>query len=94
MGSEMCIRDSHLGHPIIGDKKYFSVDNWELPGGIQNKLHLHARRIIIPHPDGGEIDVSAPLPPHMVQSWNLFGFDTSTYDAIQAETVDSGEDIE
>lgn len=91
---QLRVHMDHLGHPIIGDKKYFSVDNWELPGGIQNKLHLHARRIIIPHPDGGEIDVSAPLPPHMVQSWNLFGFDTSTYDAIQAETVDSGEDIE
>jgi len=79
----------YLGHPIIGDKKYFSVENWELPGGIQKKLHLHARRIIIPHPDGGIIDVTAPLPPHMVQSWNLLGFDDSTYDAIQNETVDS-----
>ena len=24
--------------------------------------------------DGGTIDVSAPLPPHMKQSWNLLGF--------------------
>jgi 23S rRNA pseudouridine955/2504/2580 synthase len=41
---------------------------------MQNKLHLHARRIVIPHPSGGVLDVSAPLPPHMVQSWNLLGF--------------------
>jgi 23S rRNA pseudouridine955/2504/2580 synthase len=66
----------NLGCPILGDPKYFETDkNWELPGGMQNRLHLHARRIVIPHPDGGDIDVSAPLPPHMVQSWNLLGFE-------------------
>lgn len=67
----------HLGHPIIGDPKYFDADfNWDFPGGIQNRLHLHARRIRIPNPGGGGIiDVTAPLPPHMVQSWNLLGFD-------------------
>ena len=26
------------------------------------------------------IDVTAPLPPHMQQSWNLLGFDTASYD--------------
>ncbi len=24
---------AHIGHPIIGDPKYFNVENWELPGG-------------------------------------------------------------
>jgi 23S rRNA pseudouridine955/2504/2580 synthase len=42
---------------------------------MQNRLHLHARRIVIPHPDGGRIDVTAPMPQHMRQSWNLLGFD-------------------
>jgi 23S rRNA pseudouridine955/2504/2580 synthase len=65
---------AHLGHPIVGDPKYFNVENWELPGGIQNRLHLLARRIVIPHPDGGTLDVSAPLPPHMQQSWAVLGF--------------------
>jgi 23S rRNA pseudouridine955/2504/2580 synthase len=73
----------HIGHPILGDPKYFAKENWELPGGIQNKLHLLARRIAIPHPRGGTIDVSAPLPPHMVQSWNLLGFDLTRYDPIE-----------
>ncbi|MBN9434257.1 MAG: RluA family pseudouridine synthase [Bosea sp.] len=68
---------AHIGHPIIGDSKYFEADtNWTFPGGMQNKLHLHARRIVIPHPSGGTIDVTAPLPPHMLQSWNLLGFET------------------
>jgi 23S rRNA pseudouridine955/2504/2580 synthase len=74
---------AHIGHPIVGDPKYFSVENWELPGGIQNRLHLLARRIVIPHPRTGRpVDVSAPLPPHMAQSWNLLGFDAARYDPI------------
>ena len=32
----------------------------------------------IPHPDRGTIDVTAPLPPHMRQSWNLIGFDEAS----------------
>jgi 23S rRNA pseudouridine955/2504/2580 synthase len=66
---------AHIGHAIIGDSKYFEAGDWEFPGGIQNKLHLHARRIVIPHPSGGTIDITAPLPPHMLQTWNLLGFD-------------------
>lgn len=74
---------AHIRHPIVGDPKYFSLENWEIPGGLQHRLHLLARRIAIPHPRGGVIDVSAPLPPHMRQSWNLLGFDTSRYDPIE-----------
>ena len=73
---------AHVGNPIVGDPKYFNIENWELPGGMQNKLHLLARRIVVPHPRGGTIDASAPLPPHMEQSWNLLGFDAGRYDPI------------
>jgi 23S rRNA pseudouridine955/2504/2580 synthase len=73
---------AHIGHPIVGDLKYFSLENWELPGGMQNRLHLLARRIVVPHPRGGVIDVTAPLPPHMQQSWSLLGFDAKRYDPI------------
>jgi 23S rRNA pseudouridine955/2504/2580 synthase len=73
---------AHIGHPIVGDPKYFVKENWELPGGMQNRLHLLARRLVIPHPRGGTIDVSAPLPPHMAQSWNLLGLDATRYDPI------------
>ena len=73
---------AHVGNPIVGDPKYFNIENWELPGGMQNKLHLLARRIVVPHPRGGTIDATAPLPPHMLQSWNLLGFDASRYDPI------------
>jgi 23S rRNA pseudouridine955/2504/2580 synthase len=73
---------AHIGHPIVGDPKYFTKENWALPGGIQNRLHLVARRIAVPHPRGGVIDVTAPLPPHMVQSFNLLGLDVARYDPI------------
>ena len=74
---------AHIEHPIVGDPKYFNKENWQLPGGMQNKLHLLARRIAVPHPRGGVIDVSAPLPPHMQQSWSLLGFDAGRYDPIE-----------
>jgi 23S rRNA pseudouridine955/2504/2580 synthase len=73
---------NHIGHPIIGDPKYFDKENWHLPGGLQDRLHLLARRIAVPHPRGGVIDVTAPLPPHMQQSWNLLGFDITRYDPV------------
>lgn len=74
---------AHIGHPIVGDPKYFDIENWELPGGLQNRLHLLARRLVIPHPRGdGLIDVSAPLAPHMAQSFAVLGFDASQYDPI------------
>jgi 23S rRNA pseudouridine955/2504/2580 synthase len=62
-----------IGHPILGDAKYHG--DRDLPPGIDNKLHLHARRISFPHPSGeGVVDVTAPLPEHMQRSFQLFGF--------------------
>ena len=78
---QLRVHAAYIGHPIIGDPKYFEADlNWAFPGGVQNRLHLHARRIDIPHPNGGRLRVTAPLPPHMVQTWNLFGFDQNAAD--------------
>ncbi|WP_208541338.1 MULTISPECIES: RluA family pseudouridine synthase [Bartonella] len=78
---QLRVHAAYMDHPIIGDSKYFFSDNnWELPGGIQNRLHLHARRIRIPHPSGGILDIIAPLPPHMVQSFNLLAFNENDGD--------------
>ena len=74
---------AHIDHAIVGDPKYFNRAQWDLPGGLQNRLHLLARRIVIPHPRGGVIDATAPLPPHMQQSWNLLGLDTKRFDPIE-----------
>src|SRR5712672_1436765 len=74
---------AHIGYPIVGDPKYFQIENWQLPGGMQNKLHLLARRIALPHPRGGVIDITAPLPPHMLQTWNLLGLEAKRFDPIE-----------
>jgi 23S rRNA pseudouridine955/2504/2580 synthase len=63
-----------IGTPIIGDFKYGGADV-RGKGGIADKLHLHARSIDIARPDGGRLQITAPLPPHMDKSWRLLGFD-------------------
>ncbi|MHA1553057.1 MAG: RluA family pseudouridine synthase [Alphaproteobacteria bacterium] len=85
---QLRVHAASMGQPIVGDSKYFDIENWELPGGMQNRLHLHARRIVVPHPAGGKLDVTAPLPPHMQQTWNLLGFDAATGDAAERETAE------
>lgn len=77
---QLRVHAAHIEHPILGDPKYFYADsNWIFPGGLQNKLHLHARQLILPHPNGSRITISAPLPPHMLQSFKVLGFDESLY---------------
>jgi 23S rRNA pseudouridine955/2504/2580 synthase len=63
-----------LGTPIVGDFKYGGADV-RGRGDIADKLHLHARSIDIGRPDGDRLQVTAPLPPHMLKSWQLLGFD-------------------
>jgi 23S rRNA pseudouridine955/2504/2580 synthase len=74
---------AHIGHPILGDDKYGG--DKDLPAAIANRLHLHARRIVFPHPRGGTVDVTAPLPAHMLETWALFGFDPGRYDEGPAD---------
>jgi 23S rRNA pseudouridine955/2504/2580 synthase len=63
-----------LGTPILGDAKYGAAAAHlaGVPGG--KWMHLHARALSIPHPLGGSLQVTAPLPRHMRQSWEFFGF--------------------
>jgi 23S rRNA pseudouridine955/2504/2580 synthase len=70
-----------IGHPIAGDNKY-EGDRVLVDSGIEPKLHLHARRLVIPHPVGAtRIDVTAPLPEHMRRSWELLGLNADRFDA-------------
>ncbi len=81
-----------IGHPIFGDPKYGHRPEDEvrrrdplraMPEGVERKLHLLARRLVLPHPKGGVIDVTAPLPPHMRATWEFFGFDPKQHDPIE-----------
>lgn len=64
-----------LGTPILGDGKYAGAEAFIARDNLSNKLHLHARRLTIPHPTRkGVIDVTAPLPDHMKKTWAFLGF--------------------
>ncbi|MEQ1769457.1 MAG: RluA family pseudouridine synthase [Devosia sp.] len=77
---QLRVHMQQLGNPIIGDPRYFDIENWQGAPGLGDGLHLHARRIRIPLRSGKILDVSAPLPPHMQQSFDALGFDTERYD--------------
>lgn len=74
-----------MGSPIIGDSKY---NDPEMEIEIEDishadKLHLHARRLIVPHPSGrGILDVTAPLPVHMRETFAYFEFDPQLGDEL------------
>lgn len=63
-----------LGTPILGDGKYGGAAAFLAGDELSDRLHLHARRIRIAHPAGGVLDVTAPLPPHMRDTWRFLGF--------------------
>ena len=81
-----------IGHPIVGDPKYGHRREDDerrrdpmraIPDDVERKLHLLARRLVLPHPRGGTLDITAPLPPHMRNSFEKFGFDAKQYDPIE-----------
>jgi 23S rRNA pseudouridine955/2504/2580 synthase len=63
-----------IGNPIVGDGKYGGQAAF-LTGSVSRKMHLHARRLIIDHPDGTPLDVTAELPEHFAASMAQLGFD-------------------
>jgi 23S rRNA pseudouridine955/2504/2580 synthase len=69
-----------IGTPILGDGKYGEAPPHlaGVPGS--HRLHLHARSLSFPHPVGGRLEVTAPLPPHMRQTWEFFGFPNDAID--------------
>ena len=80
---QLRVHMAEMGHPIIGDGKYGGSgqenlgDGWgaQLGGIISKKLHLHARRLAFEHPVTGKpVSITAPLPEHMKQSWDTFGW--------------------
>lgn len=59
-----------LGTPILGDAVYGGV----FAEHFAEQLHLHARRLCFPHPDGGTLTIEAPLPKHMLNGLQYLGF--------------------
>jgi 23S rRNA pseudouridine955/2504/2580 synthase len=82
-----------IGHPIVGDGKYGGKQAF-LTGSISRKMHLHARRIRIDHPDGGQIDVRAALPDHFAESLAALGFEEAEGDLLPLDEVKFTETAE
>jgi 23S rRNA pseudouridine955/2504/2580 synthase len=69
---------AEIGCAIVGDRKY-TCDR-EVPQGLAEGLHLHARALRLPNPGGPPIEIVADLPPHMQKTFDVLGFETSTVD--------------
>ena len=69
-----------LGTPILGDGKYGGAGAFIETVETAKKLHLHARRLVLPHPNPrkGEVDVKAPLPPHMRDTCTWLGIEPNS----------------
>ena len=79
---------AEMGHPILGDGKY-GGDGAFLSGALSKKLHLHSRHIRFLHPAGGEMTVEAPLPRHMLATFDMLGFDARDFE----DPFDREEDL-
>jgi len=79
-----------IGHPIVGDGKYGGRDAF-LTGTISRKMHLHARRLRVDHPDGGHIEVRADLPQHFLESLKDLGFELPDGDALPLDDIKFSE---
>lgn len=66
---------SCLNTPIVGDGKYGADRAYALGLEHNQQLHLHARAIRMPHPAQGTLEVFAPLPPYLKESFDFLGFD-------------------
>ena len=68
-----------LGCPILGDGKYGMGDARIEGMKLARRLHLHAQRLVFPHPVTRKmITVSAPLPDELKNSWKSLGFETNS----------------
>ncbi len=69
-----------IGSPILGDAPYGTEKQEEgnrnsaLVEGFPERLHLHARRLALPHPDGGTLTIEADLPPHIAETFRQLAF--------------------
>jgi 23S rRNA pseudouridine955/2504/2580 synthase len=74
---QLRVHSAALGWPILGDGKYGGKEAFIAGQGLSRKLHLHARTLALPHPvTGAPLVVRAPLPDHMRETWDFFGFDS------------------
>jgi 23S rRNA pseudouridine955/2504/2580 synthase len=74
--------------PIMGDRKY--GDSSRLPGAPEG-LMLHAREIRLPHPEGGEIALKAPLSKTLRAGFGWLGFEPDA--SLEGSTLADFEEL-
>ena len=74
---QLRVHCAEMGCPILGDRKYGGEEALLAAVAEGRRLHLHARRLALPHPSGkGELKAEAELPPHFRRTIEAFGFST------------------
>ncbi|MAI89096.1 RluA family pseudouridine synthase [Ponticaulis sp.] len=61
-----------MKNAIVGDPKY--TGRREPMNGLASGLHLHARALVIPRDHGPDLELIAPLPKHMTETFKTLGF--------------------
>ena len=74
---------AHIDHAIVGDPKYFNKENWQLPGGLQKRLHLLARRIVISAPARRDHRRHGAIAAAHVAILDLLGLEAGRFDPIE-----------
>lgn len=62
-----------LGTPILGDGKYGGRRAFLQGLTVSTRMHLHARGLALPRPDGGMLRIEAPPPPHFAETLKRLG---------------------
>ncbi len=68
-----------IGTPILGDGKYGRRQAFLEGLALGEGLHLHAWRLSLPHPGGGDLEIRAPLPRRMAKTFKALGFAAADY---------------
>ncbi len=74
---QLRVHCQHMGTPILGDGKYGAQEAFLDGLDLSRKLHLHARQLLVPHPELGELRLTADLPAHMAATFETLGFSLS-----------------
>jgi 23S rRNA pseudouridine955/2504/2580 synthase len=72
---QLRVHCAEIGCPILGDRKYGGEEALLSAVADSRRLHLHARRLTLPHPSGkGTLRLQADPPAHFKRTLAAFGF--------------------
>ncbi|WP_421792042.1 RluA family pseudouridine synthase [Hyphobacterium sp.] len=77
---QLRVHASLIGHAIVGDKKYTS--HRPIPDNLSGKLHLHARRLVLPL-GGRPLALEADPPEHLNRTFAALGFNPADIDEAE-----------